>query len=165
MRPVSRALACVIASAAGFVAGYVAPAVIFLLYGYLRAPATGSLASALDNYVTMLYLAGMYGLAGCVCYAAITAVSRNWRQRALRKVVVTSAIAGFIAVILKWTSLAVLPLALLIPLLPRNAAMAMVIAMPGIITGLCVLVWSATRRRPPVVADGPANATTRGAAN
>ena len=102
MRPVSRELACVIAAAGGFVAGYVAPAVIFLLYGYLRAPATGNLASVLDNYVTMLYLAGMYGLAGCMCYAAIAAVSRNWRQRPLRKVVVTSAIAGFVAVILKW---------------------------------------------------------------
>lgn len=157
----SRALACVIASAAGFVAGYVAPAVIFLMYGYLSAPATGSLASALDGYVTMLYLAGMYGLAGCVCYAAIAAFSRNWRQRPVRKVVVNSALAGFVAVILKWTSLAVLPLALLIPLLPRNAAMVLVIAMPGIITGLSVLVWFATRGRPPVVSDGPVNAITR----
>ena len=147
MRPVSRALACVTASAAGFVAGYVAPAVVLLLYGYLStAPSTGSLASALDGYLTMLYLAGMYGLAGCVCYAGITAFSRNWRQRPVRKVVVTSALAGLVAVILKWTNLAVLPLALLIPLLPRNAAMAMVIAMPGIITGFCVLVWSAMRR-------------------
>ena len=85
---------------------------------------------------------GIYALA----YAAITAASRNWRQRSPRQVALLSALAGALAQILHWTGLALIVLAPLTHRVPHHFSMALGVAMPGVVAGYAVLLSAAMRR-------------------
>ena len=144
----TRAIAGALASAGGFIAGYVAPSLIFLVLRYLRgAPPTDEHVSALDYYAVMLYLSGVYALLGAVAYAAVTAASRSWRQRPLLQVAAISALAGVPAHVLHWTGLSMIAVQPFLHVLPQNLATFIGITMQGAVIGLAVLLWSATRKR------------------
>jgi hypothetical protein len=141
-----RGIAGVLASAGGFVTGYFLPTLAFMLvYLVSRTPSPDGRGSVFDDTLMVLYLAGAYALLGSVAYTAITAASRNWRQRPAREVVAISALAGVAGQILNWTGLSLIALLPFIRVLPRNASTLLGIAMPGIIAGVAVLIWSATR--------------------
>jgi drug/metabolite transporter (DMT)-like permease len=108
-----------------------------------------------DDTLMVLYLAGAYALLGAIAYTAIASASRNWRQRPAREVVAISALVGVAGQILNWTGLSLIPLLPFIRMLPRHVSTVLGIAMPGIIIGVAILIWSATRRaKAPEVAPG-----------
>ena len=110
-----------LASAGGFVAGYFIPTLAFILVYFLgRTPSASGRAAVVDDTLMVLYLAAAYALAGATVYAAITLVSRNWRQRPPGKVAAISALVGVVAQILNWTGLSIVAMVPLMHVLPRN---------------------------------------------
>jgi hypothetical protein len=145
----NRGLLNMLASAGGFIAGYATPSLIVMAMGYAsRAPAADAHSASLDDFAMMLYLVGVYALAGTVLFAAITATSRKWRELPSRRVAAISAIAGFSGQVLNWTGLSLLIIIPLLKILPRSAAAVVSIAVSGVIAALIVVLWSSTQRQP-----------------
>ena len=135
-----------LASAGGFIAGYLMPALLFMMAGFgSRAPITSGRAVG-EEVMLFLYYVGVYALAGAIAYAAITAASRNWRQRSPGQVALVSALAGAFAQILNWTGLALIVLLPLTRVFPHNFAMVLGVAMPGVVVGGAVVLWTSSRR-------------------
>lgn len=142
-----RAISGLLVSGGGFIAGFITPALLFMIVSYTRRPpAAGDRGSTLDEVLLLVYYIGVYALVDAIAYAAITAASRNWRQRALRQVVLISALVGVAAQILHWTGLPLFALVPLARVLPHGIAIALGVAMPGVVVGGAVLLWSATRK-------------------
>ena len=143
-----------LASVGGFIAGYFLPTLAFMLvYLVSRTPAPEGRGSVFEQTVMVFWLAGVYAIVGSIAYAAITAASRNWRQRPPREVAAISALVGVAGQILNWTGLSLIALLPFMRVFPGKVGMALGIAMPGIIAGVAVLIWSATRpERGPVAA-------------
>src|SRR3954462_9836414 len=96
-------------SAGAFLAGYFLPTIAFMIVYFVSPrPAAQSGDSVFEQTLMVFYLAGVYALAGCIAYAAITAASRNWRERAARRVALVSALMGVVAQLLNWTGLSMI---------------------------------------------------------
>jgi hypothetical protein len=109
-----------------------------------------------EQTLMVFYLAGVYALAGCIAYAAITAASRNWRKRAPRQVVPISVFVGAIAQLLNWTGLSLIAALPVMRIFPGTVGKIVAIAMPGVIVGLAVLIWAIARKPAmPVGTTGP----------
>lgn len=149
----SRGFAVALASFGGFAGGFVVPALLLSIVGYLnRAPAPATTASTLDEILLLLYFVGVYALCSAAGYAAVTATSRNWRERAPRRAAAISVPIGILAQILNWTGLALVALVPLMHILPRTVALALGTAMPGVLCGIAIALWSSRRpaTAPPV---------------
>ena len=145
----NRGFAVALASFGGFAAGFVVPALLLSIVGYMnRAPAPATPASTLDEILLLLYYVGVYAVCSAAGYAAVTATSRNWRGRVPRRAAAISAAVGIIAQVLNWTGLAIVALVPLMHILPRTVALALGTAMPGVLCGIAVALWSARRPAP-----------------
>jgi len=148
-----RGFAVALASFGGFAGGFIVPALLLSVVGYMnRAPAPTTPTSTLDEILLLLYFVGVYALCSAAGYAALTATSRNWRERAPRRAAVISVPVGIFAQLLNWTGLALVALVPLMHILPRAVALALGTAMPGVLCGIVVAVWSSRRpTKTPVV--------------
>ncbi|MDB5808777.1 MAG: hypothetical protein JWN94_899 [Betaproteobacteria bacterium] len=154
VRPLKRGFLNVLASAGGFIVGYAIPSLLVMAMGYAGStPASDVAKPSLDDYAMMFYLVGVYALAGTVLFAAITATSKKWRERPLRKVALISALAGLAAQILNWTGLSLLVMIPLLKFIPRSAAAVVSIGVSGVFVALVMVLWFSMQRQPkrPVV--------------
>ena len=141
-----RGIVGVLAAAGGFIAGYFLPTIAFMLvFLASRTPAPQRHGSVFEETVMVFWLAGVYALVGSIAYTAITSASRNWRQRPPREVAAISALAGVAGQILNWTGLPLIALMPFMRVFPGKVGLVLGIAMPGVIVGIAVLIWSATR--------------------
>jgi hypothetical protein len=160
MHPMNKTVRGVLASGGGFLAGYFLPTIAFMVV-YFISPRAGvqTRDPVFEQTLMVLYLAGVYALAGCIAYAAITAASRNWRERAARRVAPISALMGVIAQLLNWTGLSFIAALPVMRMFPGKVGNVVSIAMPGVIVGVAVLIWAVARKpaAPPGTAgaDGP----------
>jgi hypothetical protein len=151
----------VIASAGGFILGYLLPTLAFMLvYLVSGTPQPEGRGSVFEQTVTVFYFAGVYALVGSIAYTAITAASRNWRQRPPREAAAISVLVGVVGQILNWTGLSLFALVPLMRVFPGKVGMVLGTAMPGIIVGVAVLIWSATRTAKVPAAAGNADDKT-----
>jgi len=135
-----------LAAGGGYVAGYFIPTLAFIAVYYLgRAPSASGHTSTVGDTLMVMYLAAAYALAGGIAYTAIASASRNWRQRPARQAAAISAAVGVAGQILNWTGLSIVALLPLVHVLPRNVTTVLGIAMPGVVCGVAVLIWSAAR--------------------
>ena len=133
----NRGFAVALASFGGFAGGFSVPALLLSVVGYMnRVAAPTTPASTLDEILLLLYFVGVYALSSAVGYAAVTATSRNWRERIPRRAAAISVAVGIVAQVLNWTGLAIV-------------ALALGTAMPGVLCGIAVALWSL---RPPTKA-------------
>jgi len=146
----NRGFAVALASFGGFAGGFIVPALLLSVVGYMnRVAAPTTPASTLDEILLLLYFVGVYALSSAVGYAAVTATSRNWRERIPRRAAAISVAVGIVAQVLNWTGLAIVALVPFMHILPRNVALALGTAMPGVLCGIAVALWSL---RPPTKA-------------
>ena len=146
-----------LASGGGFLAGYFLPTIAFMVV-YFASPRTGARANdpVLEQTLMVLYLAGVYALAGCIAYVAITAASRNWRERAPMRIAPISALMGVAAQLLNWTGLSLIAALPVMRVFPGKVGNMVGVAMPGIIAGVVVLVWAVARKpKVPIAIAGP----------
>jgi hypothetical protein len=156
-----RGIVGVLASAGGFIAGYFLPTLAFVLvYLVSRTPPPGGGSLVFEETVMVFYLAGVYALVGSIAYTAITSASRNWRQRPPREVAAISALVGVAGQLLNWTGLSLIAMLPLMRVFPGRFGMVLGIAMPGVIVGVAVLIWSATRKAKVPAAAGNADGKT-----
>jgi len=142
----NRGFAVALASFGGFAGGFIVPALLLSVVGYMnRAPAPATPSSSLDEILLLLYFVGVYALCSAAGYAAVTATSRNWREHAPRRAAVISVPIGILAQLLNWSGLALVALVPLMHILPRNVALALGTAMPGVLCGIAVALWSSQR--------------------
>ena len=141
-----RAIEGALASAGGFILGYFVPTIAFMVVYFAgRMSAATPRPSVFEETVMVVYLAGVYAVVDAIVYCAITSLSRNWRSRPRRQVAAISGGLGVAAQIVNWTGLALMPLLPLLSFLPGKASMLAGIAMPGVLAGAAVLLWSALR--------------------
>jgi hypothetical protein len=148
-------------SGGAFLGGYFLPTIAFMIVYFVGPrPAPRSGDPVFEQMLMVFYLAGVYALAGCIAYAAITAASRNWRERAARRIALVSALMGVVAQLLNWTGLSLIAAVPVMRIFPGKVGNAVAIAMPGILAGIAVLIWAATRKPAAAVSsagvDGPA---------
>jgi len=149
----NRGCAVTLASFAGFAGGFIVPALLLSLVGYMnRTAAQTTPSSTVDEILLLLHFVGVYALCSALGYAAVTATSRNWRERVPRRAAAISVAVGILAQILNWTGLALVGLVPLMHILPRTVALALGTAMPGVLCGIAVALWSSRRpaTAPPV---------------
>jgi hypothetical protein len=143
----NKAVKGVLASGGGFIAGYFLPTIAFMIVFFIGPRSTAQARDpVLEQTLMVLYLAGVYALAGCIFYAAITAASRNWRERAPKRVAPISALMGVVAQLLNWTGLSLIAALPVMRIFPGRVGNFVAIAMPGIIAGVAVLIWAVMRK-------------------
>jgi hypothetical protein len=149
-----RGIVGALASAGGFIAGYFLPTIAFMLVFMVDRPRSPERHGPMfDETVMVFWLAGVYAVVGSVAYTAITSASRNWRQRPPREVAAISALVGVAGQILNWTGLSLIALMPFMRVFLGKIGLTLGIAMPGVIVGIAVLIWSATRRGPVAATD------------
>ena len=152
----SRGVAVTFASGGGFIGGFMVPALVLSIVGYVtRAPSTSPPTSPVDEILLVVYFVGLYALASAVGYALAAATSRAWRHRAPRRAAGISALVGLVAQLLHWTGAAFVLLLPLMNWLPRSIGLTLGTAMPGIVCGIAVALWSSRRKSDAPVSPPP----------